>query len=685
MQSSGPSSPIDSLCQKNVSTGLEPVPLGNDASHGTPINLCSSSCPSREVEEQQLSRPSHPPLIVRVPDPFSSLPSPRPSPCSVGVGNKRITGSKSNSDHGYFLEKSLLSSSTSNESSSVWSPHSSSSNDQLRKKRKSPEKAASPASRTRSQSASASVSSSTKSFTEITKIKRGICSDKDFPQKSGQLSTEGKFPSPFLSYWLRCENKIYCMTYPLFPLSEFQNFIRSSSFKSSSIDFNLQSLVVIHQRTHHVPRSILVEPCEISGFTFIQRSTSGQVYYTSGLERDLHFSCSNHDFKAFISLNANYGTPRPSYLYIPNCINYISEDNQLSVINKDSQDNGSLISYCTKRIQMMFADGLASAFTNSEKKRSGTVGTQVAEEGVKLASSSKKLEAGKFIPSVSLGFTNQVTQEYSNCRSSIAGNTYPHLRDGNLPMSARRHLLELVRKAQTSCPGKCFDLSNQGSETYVRCRMEMIIQFQKLLGAKEEYSDFRVEGITILIPFSIGEHRDLMNCSVKGMNSVVGIHVKLSFDVLDDGDSSSKELKDFLRTCGYTSTFPCAIILYSRKVCHSHALRMSKILEYSKKDTLHNMMLWALTKRIGDVVDYNHNVFDNDCFIEMFKAKAFVRKESKFKGLALRAIAAYDKMVSRLFIIALQNSKIIFTQSSFLIGPLLGFPCCLPSHSFKVL
>ena len=177
--------------------------------------------------------------------------------------------------------------------------------------------------------------------------------------------------------------------------------------------------------------------------------------------------------------------------------------------------------------------------------------------------------------------------------------------------------------------------------------MELIEEFQKLLGADEIYSDFRVEGITILIPFSIGEHRDLMNCSEDGMDTVIGIHVKLALSILNPNDESDMELRDFLKLCGYNVTFPCAVILYSRKVCHAHALKMTKVIQCSREDTLRQVVFWALTKRVGHVVDYNHFVFDNNSFLEYFEKEATVRKESRFNGHALRRVASYDKMVSR--------------------------------------
>jgi hypothetical protein len=58
-------------------------------------------------------------------------------------------------------------------------------------------------------------------------------------------------------------------------------------------------------------------------------------------------------------------------------------------------------------------------------------------------------------------------------------------------------------------------------------------------------------------------------------------------------------------------------------------------------------VLWALTERVGDIVDYNTTVFENENFIELFEQKGYVRDDSRFKDRAMRTTAMYDKMVSQ--------------------------------------
>ena len=130
--------------------------------------------------------------------------------------------------------------------------------------------------------------------------------------------------------------------------------------------------MIVHQQTHHVPRSILVDPSDVSGFSALQRSSSGQVYYTSALQRDVHFSCPHERVHLFNELNLPPMTseqdPKRSLLYVPNTKNFCSPEDKLAVINKDTETNGNPIRFCTESLESMFKAGLSRAFTDTEKK-----------------------------------------------------------------------------------------------------------------------------------------------------------------------------------------------------------------------------------------------------------------------------------------------------------------------------
>ena len=414
--------------------------------------------------------------------------------------------------------------------------------------------------------------------------------------------------------------------------------IESAVAEASSSNFDKQALTVLFQDEHHLSSSVLVEPKHITDLVGIQRSTRGQIYYVHSLEKSLHFSLRNERFNSLVNLN--YGSQKNiPYLFIDNGMNYNDNAFGVSVINKDDELSGTPIKFCTDCIIEMFRHGLASAFTHNEKKRGHTS---------EVTSSTNNKEGAKFIPTISLGFTTLVTQEYKNSRYSICGNVRPFLRDGNIPILARPHLLRLVKKALEECPiDDCFDIENLSeSSIYKDLRKDMIGEFEKVLGGHSYSGDFRVEGIAILIPSVISHHRDLMNCMLPGMNHVVGIHMKVPISVLKKSASHTNNLRSFVHGKGYVKDFPVAVILYSRRVVHMHVEKMCKIINHSNKDALRRTMFWALTKRVNHVVDLNNLVFDNVNFLSLFDSLASIKKSSKYRGHALRTVASYNKMVS---------------------------------------
>lgn len=434
---------------------------------------------------------------------------------------------------------------------------------------------------------------------------------------------------------------------------------------SSDLTFNEQSLMIMFQQNKSVRRSVLVDPYDVTHIVAIQRSASGQIYFTNALERSLHFSVASTSFSDFTNIVYRKGNDIPFY-YVPNTVNFYDSTTGICVINDDSQLEDNPIEYCTSCLIEMFKGGLANAFNHNERKRGGNgknshakaSAHQDSQDGPRTLNLREDLRAKdnrpnrNFIPSITLGYTNQVTQKYKESRSSIFGHIVPYLRDGNLPQQTRPHLLRLVKKALDSLPcGKCFDVEKHDDGIFVRLRKSMISDFEELMGIDTSGGTFRVEGIAILIPFNIAEHRDTMNCSVEGMNNVCAIHVKIPIDdlTLNPNNEACNELREFLKTLGYESEFPCCVILYSRKCCSAHCKREAKIIRYQDVDALHDCLFWALTKQIGDIVDYNSIVWDNDEFTKWFFDNAESIDSSRYSGLAVRSIAKYDKMVSICF------------------------------------
>ena len=137
------------------------------------------------------------------------------------------------------------------------------------------------------------------------------------------------------------------------------------------------------------------------------------------------------------------------------------------------------------------------------------------------------------LPTITLGWTLNDAHRYKDNKSTIFGNIKPFLRDGGLDDSMKMHLLEVVKVALTSIPEEttCFDINDDSivSDDFKKARMDMISDFYKLLGGKGDcnFCFFHIKGITIIIPLGIGPHRDILNCFLQGMSSVLQINTRI--------------------------------------------------------------------------------------------------------------------------------------------------------------
>ena len=432
----------------------------------------------------------------------------------------------------------------------------------------------------------------------------------------------------------------------------FGEVIKKAIIDSAHVPFHEQSLVAFIQKVTYVQQSVLVDPAVIEHVIGIQRSGNGQIYYTFYLDRSLHCSIASKDFSSLVQMPLSNEKNIP-YVHISNDINYHSDAYGVSVINVDTESNENILQFCNTRLSNMFCEGLHSCFSYNEKKRGLSTGIDVESESNSSVGTNTTTPNKAFIPSITLGFTNQCTQVYHKSRSSLFGHIRPYLRDGNLSNGCKRPLYELIRKVLLNSPFPSrFTMSSfEDDQEYTKVRKSLLNELKTMLvGEEDEFENdlLLCEGIAILIPFGIGDHRDVLNDSSEGMNGVVAIHgtVPINDDTIANGTDGGAEFRSFLAINGYTDCFPCSVILYTRRICHFYAERMGRLMRLRSKDDLHNVVLWALTERVGDVVDYNTTVFENENFVQLFEEKGYVRDDSRFKDRAMRTTAMYDKMVS---------------------------------------
>ena len=465
----------------------------------------------------------------------------------------------------------------------------------------------------------------------------------------------------------------------------FGDVIKKAIIDSAGVPFYEQTLVAFIQKVTYVQQSVLVDPAVVEHVIGIQRSGRGQIYYTFYLDRSLHCSIASRDFSSLVQMPLSKEKNIP-YVHISNDTNYHSNEYGVSVINVDQESNGHVLQFCNSRLSQMFCEGLHSCFSHNEKKRGLSTGVDVDSGSNSSVDSNCNTPNKTFIPSITLGFTNQCTQVYRKSRSSLFGHIRPYLRDGHLSNGCRRPLYELIQKVLLNSPfPDRFTMSSfVDNHEYTKVRKLLLNELKSMLvGDEDNVGDdlLLCEGIAILIPFGIGDHRDVLNDSSEGMNGVVAVHgtVPINDDTLAQGTESGLEFRSFLEANGYTDCFPCSVIIYTRRICHFYSERMGRLMRLRSKDALSDVVLWALTERVGDVVDYNATVFENENFMELFETKGYVREESRFQHRSMRTTAMYDKMVSE-FALVIQSKRtdieiythlVLFHQGSLLLH--IGF------------
>ena len=460
------------------------------------------------------------------------------------------------------------------------------------------------------------------------------------------------------------------MCYP----SELRKLISDSTSSCSELFFADQSLVsFVEHRNREQP--FPNDPSNVKGILSFERNFGGQLYMQQDLDDSGHCTFSTHDAQRLLNIKFDMQGSVP-FLHVPKSMNYISPDKKILVLNNDSdfseagaedplKSNG-ILEKSQVMITKMFQHGLAEIFEYDSKKRSSASSSSKSKKVKKVAKKSKSTTLKKVVrsnftgsskhpiaidknalPVITLGWSTLDCNQYGANMSTVAGTIKPFLRDANVPKRASKILIELIEMITEWLPGEwAFNIDKNGDEEVIQLRTEMIADFKELLGGDRDISNFRVEGITILIPLSIGFHKDTLNCSSEGMRSVISINCKIPMNDKTIPSGPNSKLWLWLVANGYTSFFPCSIILYSRKAVYSICNKMSMSHAFAKKDLTRKCVKWVLIDRVGTVTDYRSRIWNNSSFPSLFKKHSTKKKGSRFKGLLWTSPAAYDKMVS---------------------------------------
>ncbi len=425
---------------------------------------------------------------------------------------------------------------------------------------------------------------------------------------------------------------------------------------------------------------------DISGIFSIERNTEGQIYLQQNLHNSGHCTMitSSVQDKLFdktllsstSSGTSNSNTVQVPYCHVPKTANYISHDRSFVVINNDKlspdlhgidQTVREPIHTATRLVQSMFKNGIEHYFKFDSQKRNskykekkhstyfrhkasksnnslvveGTDGFGFAKEDIISKSS---------LPIITLGYTNSDCNKYADNLSTVAGTIAPSIMDGDLSDQILKDIISLVEMVLKFLPSDhCFNIDKVRNKDEIRAeiRRQLWSQLKSSLGGDTDTLFFRIEGITIVIPVSVGWHYDVLNCKSDGFRSVISINVRIPINVSTFSSGPDSVLANWLECHGFTKYFPVSILIYSRAVVGSYAAKLSKSVILSGKSPLHDLIHWGLHTRVGKDEDYRSKVWNNNNFGHFFNSTAKKGKPtSTFKGRMIAATAAYEKMVS---------------------------------------
>ncbi len=448
--------------------------------------------------------------------------------------------------------------------------------------------------------------------------------------------------------------------------------------------------------------TMLEQDDKIKAYLTFERHFGGQIYMVQDLKNSWHCTLPTIDIKnVHDTIRATIEGCTLPFLHVPKSTNYVSKHNEIVVINSDedvpvfteaTHKNGMShpIKKLTSMVHQLFRAGVADYFDYDNKKRSSQEQTDSKESektttrptkrgkrkrGSKAVQSKKSSEEAqkhvlqskhqgcsqravtvdpKALPVISLGWTTQDCNQYGSNLVTVAGNVKPFLRDANLPSKAKCIVANIVEAVLKFLPGKwAFNIEEGEDDDAVCIRLKMAADFKENLSGDRDVEHFRVEGITILIPLSIGLHKDTLNCESQGMQSVISINCQVPMNEETIPDGKGSKLWVWLNKNGYTESFPCSIILYSRKHVYYICKKLAESKRFAEKDVLRKCVNWAFLNRVGSVTDYRSRIWNNESFPNLFKRYSKTYKTSRFKGAIWTSPACYDKTVSTMMFVLL--------------------------------
>ena len=343
-------------------------------------------------------------------------------------------------------------------------------------------------------------------------------------------------------------------------------------------DFHKMHMIAFLQEKDSARSSTaIVDPMSLYKVVSIQRNTGGQIYTLPNLHSSLHFSVHEDVAKEIIfRLQFLRGSDNPlDSKYIKSNTNF--HEDECYVLNRNAEFFGG-------------DDACSDSFPHSDTVFN-TITTHAklsCQDGL-LRKLNLSTDPSRKSPSFSFGWTKSDPKKYGDARCNGAGNvqsTLSHAAIDHLTIDGRRALLKVYDIGIKACPDghDTFTIPHDHKKR-VEQRQELNkklfnIKLKKNLDTQNANEPFMsCEAMTVLIPTILGNHKDVLNDSIKTMSRAVQINVSLSVNETYDEGSP---MRNWLTKQGYHDEFPVTMIGYSRMVCNRDSQLEKRIAKFSE-------------------------------------------------------------------------------------------------------
>lgn len=432
--------------------------------------------------------------------------------------------------------------------------------------------------------------------------------------------------------------------------------LNSKTFDSTK--YSEQTLVIIETDLNEVSTIdyIFNNSKHFKRIILIERTSTSQGYTVGVLDLCPHFSLLTKDLAKFLYVLHQFKMTDTPVVFISSHVCYASEDKKIKVVN-GNHNSVPILKSIHSRMIAMFKHGIGNKFTFNDFGRGDVL--KSVESKINKATLNDRS-----IPTISIGFGTQDCTRYSSNRMTLAGNNKPYISNGGLTIDQSKEFFMLVTEVLEEDLGsdafKVDDLPEINAKLRKHLHQEFAQQLTQRTLQSDDVTNFRIEGSTGIVGQRVAIHCDSENSKVIQMNNAIGLTTNIPMSLLTSSSEAQGKTKfinlhKVLLERGYdpSGSFPFSNILYSKNPIDVQVEKLVKLDTIKRKNRFNDIMIWALTERINDAVDYRGTILDCDkdfcaLFEEKLQDQGFqFSNEGKGELLNkpfLALVAAYDKM-----------------------------------------